>query len=182
MRRLLCRVAGRGSLAVCMGAVVACGCEGSRSASSSDTPQPPPSPAGELPATASAAASQSAPTPPPSVAASTTAAAAEETGSLLVEGIVVHEPKIGRPGPEVLVVAIDPRYQLAVRVLRVEPEADEDFPVGKPIVLGIHSPSRTFLGGVRKGQKVRLRIHWRQPDGGPRHYFHVQREQGEDGS
>ncbi|MBW2524724.1 MAG: hypothetical protein JRI23_11135 [Deltaproteobacteria bacterium] len=158
---------------------MALGCESSRGVGSNDTPQPPPSPSAKA-AEAKPSAARAANAPPADTAISATSVAADETGSLLVEGIVQGEPQIGRPGPGVLIVANDPRYQLPLQVLRVEPEGAADFPVGEQVVLGIHSPSRTFPGGVGKGQKVQLRIHWRKPDGGPRRYFHIKRDRGWD--
>jgi len=58
---------------------------------------------------------------------------------------------------------------------RVDDEGSDDFTTGQIVVLGIHSPSRTFPGGVAKGQSVRLQLHWRRLESGERRYYRVSR-------
>jgi hypothetical protein len=88
---------------------------------------------------------------------------------------ILEDAKIGRPGPGVVPVAVDPRFTLPIRVERVDPDGSADFTPGQQTVLGIHSPSRTFPGGIAKGQRVRLRLHYRQLDAGSRRYYHLER-------
>lgn len=158
---------------VLVGALACGSCDGARPAEPADGP-PLASSTPPLAPPPSAAQAQGTSTPPLADAAPSATAAQASVGTIELQVTVLAEPTIGRPGPGVVPVAVDPRYVLRVRVDQVKPEAAEEFVRGSEVALGMHSPSRTFPGGVAQGGRARLRIHWRQPDGGKRRYFHIE--------